>query len=483
MISKKFIKSSIIYTLAGTLPTASALILLPFYIYHLSTEVYGALQIYLVFSLLVQIIVIFSFDTSVYIHFHEFKNDRKKLSVFISSAFIFMLMLGIGTVALFTAIGDTVFRIALPGQNVSFFPYGLAAVGTGAFQALFKVHSVLLQSREKPETFFWSNVLSFGLIATFTIIGLELYPNSLMGPLVGRLFAGAIAAAWALARIFKEFGLHFDFTWLKSSFSFNVYTFIYQVLQWINNYFDRIVMLIVLSLADVGVYVFATQCLIALELLMTSLHSTFYPKVVSAVMEQEVKESSQSINRYYHGLTGVIMLCACIGVLVLPWAIDTFVWKPAYHETIPYLPYLATIYFFRAMRLFFTAPYGILKFTKPLPLIYVAIASIKIVLMLLLMPVLHIYGVIIASLVSAVIEIILLQYKIKSMFRFKFNFFKIAGAPMILFLLIMILEPMLGQRYPYTIHSIYLIACTLLLWWGYRKEIQVLNPFQQQQNL
>jgi O-antigen/teichoic acid export membrane protein len=177
------------------------------------------------------------------------------------------------------------------------------------------------------------------------------------------------------------------------------------------------------------------------------------------------------------------MLGVCMGVLVLPWAIETFVWKPAYHATIPYLPYLATIYFFRTMRLFFTAPYGILKYTKPLPFIYVVIAGIKIVLMLLLMPSLEIYGVIVGSLVSAAIEIVLLQYNIRSMFRFKFNFFKIVGAPMTLFLLIITLEPMLGQQYPYTIHSIYILACALLLWWGYRKEIQVINPFRQQQNL
>lgn len=483
MISKSFIKSSIIYTLAGALPTASALILLPFYIHHLSTEVYGALSVYLVFSLLVQIIVTFSFDTSVYIHFHEFKNDSKKLSVFISSAFIFMLLTGIATVLLFTAIGDVVFRIALPERNVSFFPYGMASVGAGAFQALFKVHSSLLQSREKPETFFWSNVLSFTMIAAFTIIGLELYPNSLMGPIVGRLMASAIAGSWALARIFREFGLRFDFTWLKSSFSFNTYTFIYQILQWIINYFDRIIMLLILSLADVGVYVFATQCLIVLELLMNSLHSSFYPKVVSAVMEQEQKQSSPVINRYYHGLTGVIMISACIGILLLPWAIETFVRKPAYQETIPYLPYLATIYFFRTMRLFFTAPYGILKYTKPLPVIYFGVAGIKILLMLLLMPAMGIYGVVAASLVSAIIEIILINYGIKSMFRFRFNFFKIVGAPMILFLMIMILEPLLGQRYPYTIHFAYLVTCALLLWRAYRKEIQALNPFRPQQNL
>ncbi|HZI24535.1 MAG TPA: oligosaccharide flippase family protein, partial [Chryseolinea sp.] len=425
MISKSFIKSSVIYTLAGTLPMASALILLPFYIYHLSTEVYGALSIYLGFSLLMQIIVTFSFDTSVYIHFHEFKNDGKKLATFISSAFVFMLLTGLGIGIIFAGLGDFIFRLALPGQNVSFYPYGIASVGAGAFQALFKVHSSLLQTREKPETFFWSNVLSFTLIASFTIIGLELYPNSLMGPIVGRLLAAMISGVWVLIRIFREFGIKIDFTWLTSSFSFNTYTFIYQILQWINNYFDRIVMLVVLSLADIGVYVFATNCLIALELLMNSLHSSFYPKVVSQIMAQPQKHSSPDINRYYHGLMAVIMITMCITIFLLPWMIEAFVKKAAYQATIPYLPFLATIYLFRTMRLFFTVPYGILKYTKPLPLVYIVVAALKIGLMLLLMPSLKLYGVVIASLVSSAVEVFLLRFSIKSMFIFRFNFFKI----------------------------------------------------------
>lgn len=460
------------------MPTASALILLPFYIHHLSTEVYGALSIYLIFSLLIQILVTFSFDSSIYIHYHEFKNDRKKLSVFVSSAFIFMLISGLGIAILFSGLGDMIFKLALTDRNVSFYPYGLASVGAGVFQALFKVHSSLLQSREKPETFFWSNVLSFTMIASFTIIGLEMYPNSLMGPVVGRLLAALITGLWVLQRIFREFGFQFDFTWLKSSFGFNTYTFIYQILQWIINYFDRIVMLLILSLSDVGVYVFATQCLIVLELLMNSLHSSFYPKVVSHVMSQPIKQSSPDINRYYHGLTAVIMLSVCIGIFALPWAIETFVLKPAYQETIPYLPFLATIYFFRTMRLFFTSPYGILKYTKPLPAFYFVVAGIKIVLMLLLMPHLQIYGVIIASLLSAAFEIVLLRQGIKKTFDFRFNFFKIVGAPAILFFLIIVLEPLMGESYPYLIHAVYFLSCTALLWWAYRKEIQLLNPFQ-----
>jgi len=478
LISKDFIKSSVIYTLAGALPMASALILLPFYIHHLSTELYGALNIYLAFSLLVQIFVTFSFDTSLYIHFHEFKNDFKKLSVFVSSAFIFMAIAGIGIGLVFTILGDLMFKIALPKLNISFFPYGLASVGAGAFQALLKVHSSLLQSRERPGTFFWSNVLSFTMIASFTIIGLELYPNSLMGPVVGRLLAAFIAGIWVLARIFREFGFKYDFTWLRSSFGFNTYTFIYQILQWIINYFDRIVMLLVLSLGDVGVYVFATQCLIVLELLMNGLHNSFYPKVVSAVMESPEKRSTPLINRYYHGLTAIVMLAACMGVLLLPWAIETFVHKQSYQATIPYLPFLATIYFFRTMRLYFTVPYGILKYTKPLPVVYVIVAAMKIVLMILLMPSFGVFGVIIAALTSAAFEIVLLRNSIKSMFQFRFNFFKIVGAPLILFIMIVLLEPMMGKSYPYTIHFVYLVSCVALLWWAYRNEIQLLNPLQ-----
>jgi O-antigen/teichoic acid export membrane protein len=298
-----------------------------------------------------------------------------------------------------------------------------------------------------------------------------------MGPIVGRFLASVVAGGWALLRIFREFGIRYDFTWLKSSFSFNAYTFIYQILQWIINYFDRVVMLVVLTLADIGVYAFATQCLIVLELIMNSLHSTFYPKVVSTIMAQRDKHSSPEVTRYYHGLTGIMMLGICGAILFLPWVIETFVHRDSYQETIPYLPYLAGIYFFRTMRLFFTSPYSILKYTKPLPIIYSVVAGLKIILMLLLMRYLGIYGVVVASLISALLEIVLLYHNIKTKFKFQFNAFKIVGAPLILFLLIILLEPTVGRDYPYTVHLFYLLSCGGLLWWAYRFEIKLINPF------
>ena len=130
------------------LPMASALILLPLYIHNLSTAAYGALAVYMVFTLLVQVVVTFSFDTSIYIHYHELKGDTKKLKVFVSSAFIFMILLSLATAFILSFTGGLLFTVAFPDMNISFYPYGLASVGSGVFQALFRVHSSLLQSRE-----------------------------------------------------------------------------------------------------------------------------------------------------------------------------------------------------------------------------------------------------------------------------------------------------------------------------------------------
>jgi O-antigen/teichoic acid export membrane protein len=465
-----------IYTLAGMLPMASAIILLPFYIDELSTTLYGELSIYLAFSLLVQVLVTYSFDSSLYIHYHEFKHDKAKLSVFVSSSFIFMLLLGLAVGIVLTGIGDFLFNLLLKDSPASFYPFGLSATGIGMFQAFFRVYSNLIQTQEKSETYLWSNILMFSLIAAFTVIGLQIFPASLIGPVHGRLVASIAVGGWALYRIFKEFGIHFDFQWLRKSFNFNNYTFLYQVLQWVINYFDRFLIAFFLPVAAVGVYDFAMKCMVGIEVILNGLHNSYYPKVVSGIMAQEKKGSTIALNRYYYGNTAVIMLLICICILVLPIGVDVFIKKPDYRDAIPYLPFVACIYFFRTTRLYFAVPYGILKHVKRLPVIYLIISAVKIGLMVALLPFVGIYGVIVASIVSSVIELPLLRYYIHRDFAFQFNSAKLIFGPVILLLIIGIIEPRIGASYPTVVHTFYLVACGGLLLWMYRNEIGLILP-------
>jgi O-antigen/teichoic acid export membrane protein len=302
-----------------------------------------------------------------------------------------------------------------------------------------------------------------------------------MGPVGGRLLAAIVSGAWALMRIFREFGFHFNYPLIRASFSFNFYTFVYQFLQWVINYFDRIFMVFFLTLAEIGVYDFAIKCLLIIEFILNGLHNSFYPKVVSTVMNQEVKGSAPEINRYYHGFISVILLLICLSILIFPSAIRLLVdlvatAKPGYTESIKYIPYISIIYIFRAIRLFYAAPYGILKYTKPLSGIYLIVSVVKIGVMWLAIDRFGLFGVIAASIIASIVEIILLKATLRKIFRFQYNASKIWVAPGIIFITIMILEPLFGTSIPGLIHITYLLMCLGLLGWIYRNEIRLIKP-------
>jgi len=475
LITRNFIKASFIYTIAGALPLASAVILLPFYIAYLPTDVYGALALYFAFSLFVQIVVTFSFDSSTYIHYHDFKNDLPRLATFLSSAFLFMLMIGAGVGFALVVLGDWVFNLIFDNPTISFYPFGLMSIIMGIFQAIFKVYSNILQSREKPVLFLRSNLLQFVLIAMLTVSGLYVFPETLFGPIGGRMIAAIVVACWSLYKVFNEFGFHFNYPLLKSTFGYNIYAFIHQVQQWGINYLDRFLMLFFLPLSTIGIYDFAIKCLIVLEFVLNGLHNSFYPKVVSVITAQTVKYSTPELNRYYYGLVAVIMVLVSLSIIILPFLLDLFETTQGYQDAVQYFPYIAVMYILKAMRQYFATPYGILKHTKPLPLISFVISLLKIGMIVLLINRFEIYGVIISAVLSAAIELLLLNYALKGKFRFQYNVFKMLAAPLALLFAVLVLEPIFADKYALQVHILYLMITGSFLLWVYRNELKLLN--------
>lgn len=473
-ISRSFLKGSLIYTLVGALPMASAVLLLPFYMDQLTTADFGALSIFLTLSLLVQLLVTYSYDTSLFVHYHEFKNDTTKLATFVSSAFSLMLLVGAAVFIVLAVAGDWLSVLLFNNSNFSFFPNGWLAIIGGVLQAIVKVHSSLLQTRENQETYFWSNLLLFAGIATFTLIGLYIFPSTLIGPLGGRALALAFTAAWVVFRIVREYSIQLNLKILGESFYFNLYTFIYQLQQWVINYFDRVLMLLYLPLSSVGVYDFAIKCLVGVELFMNGLHSSFVPKVMKVLVGQQLKESTPATNRYYHGFIAVMMLVVCGAIFVVPIAIEwlsAYLERPAYKLSAVFIPYIGMLFLLRSIRLYFGLPYTILKYTKPLPAIYSAVAIVKIGGVILFAEWLGVMGVILSSALSLVLELILVYAFSKNRFSFNFNHYKILYAPLILLGIIFISEYTFVNVADTLRHLMYCILCVGILWFTYRKDI------------
>jgi O-antigen/teichoic acid export membrane protein len=459
---------------------ASAVLLLPFYMDQLTTADFGALSIFLTLSLLVQLLVTYSYDTSIFIHYHEFKNDSIKLASFISSAFSLMLLVGVAVFVVLAVTGDWLSVLLFNNRNFSFFPNGWLAITGGVLQAIVKVHSSLLQTREKQETYFWSNLLLFIGIASFTLTGLYIFPSTLIGPLGGRALALAFTATWVVFRIVREYGVQLNLKILGESFYFNLYTFIYQLQQWVINYFDRVLMLLYLPLSSVGVYDFAIKCLVGVELFMNGLHSSFVPKVMKVLVGQQLKESVPATNRYYHGFIAVMMLAVCGAILVVPVAIDwlsTYLNKPAYKLSIVLIPYIGILFLLRSIRLYFGLPYTILKYTKPLPVIYSIVATVKIGGVILFAEWLGVMGVILASALSLLLELVLVYTFSKNRFNFNFNRYKILVAPITLLVIVLLSEYMLPIVNDILRHLAYCVLCVVILWFTYRTDLKSIKLF------
>jgi hypothetical protein len=60
----------------------------------------------------------------------------------------------------------------------------------------------------------------------------------------------------------------------------------------------------------------------------------------------------------------------------------------------------------------------------------------------------NIYGVILASVISAIVEVIMVRLNLRNVFDFQFNVVKVIILPLALLVLIVALEPTLGLRYP-----------------------------------
>jgi O-antigen/teichoic acid export membrane protein len=192
-------------------------------------------------------------------------------------------------------------------------------------------------------------------------------------------------------------------------------------------------------------------------------------------MSQTEKRSTVEINRYYHGLTAVVMLMISAGILVIPFLIEMFKSSKGYEAAIPFLPYIAVLYLLKAIRLYFASPYGVLKYTKPLPVFYLIVSVIKISFMLLLIQSYGIYGVVASTCIAALAELVLLRYGVRDKFQFQFNYMKILAAPLVLFVTVLVLEPVLGQQFAWQVHVAYVALVLVFLLWTYRNELPMIS--------
>src|SRR4051812_35270023 len=125
MISRSFLKSSIVFTVGGALPMLAGIILLPFYTNYLSDTHYTQVLFHISVSLLFQILFSFSIESYFGIKYTQLSDEPHQQKKFIGTISVLLLIIGAGLLVLAALFGDLLFRsIYRTDLQMEFWPYG-----------------------------------------------------------------------------------------------------------------------------------------------------------------------------------------------------------------------------------------------------------------------------------------------------------------------------------------------------------------------
>ncbi len=473
-ISKSFIKSSFIYSFIGALPLASSVLLLPFYGNSnlLSTDDFGLLAIYIALSELVRILFIYSADNYLGINFIHNSETPAQTRRFIGTTALFLIIFGAGMTLLFSAAGDYLFTFIFPGKDVNFYPYGLLSILTGLFAGIFKSYTSLMIYRQKPNPYFWSNMLHFVLVIAFSVSGLYMFPMSLEGPIWGRFISAASTFIWALVYFGRESHFEYSRSVLKDLIRYCTPLYIFYILTWVIANIDRYFILGILSEKDVAVFDFAVKITLIVELLQAGLSAAINPKVFKIWKSNGDKPAGNTeINRYFNGFTLINQLSIPLMYVAVVFLVPFVVSNKDLYFSFNLLPILLAGMVTRVWLLYLLTPVYYFKKTKVLPLIFAIVAVFQVVATYSLIRLNGIEGAVWANFLSKIAQVLLVFVFVRKFYSFSVNPQKFIVYPLIYILILLATDLFFSHVNIYLMASVHLAILCVIGFLMFKNEI------------
>ena len=480
MISTKFLKSSLIYSVVGALPYASGIILIPFFTQFLSPTDFGVNALYFSIMYFIQILSIFGIDTYIGIYYFDYKDNKEKLKENIGTVILSLFILGAFLLIVLSVFGTEIFKVIFDNKYLTFFPWGFVTVLTAIFNGFLKTYSSLLINQQRPVRFFQINIINFILVISVSLIFLYLYPFTLNGPMFGRLIPAAFSFCIVIYYMISEFGFRYNKEMTSKIVSFCTPFVIYGLLLWSVSYIDRFI--INHYLVDpmyVGIFDFTVKCTLLIDLFQQGLANAVSPKIYTIWKEQNLRESTMEVNRYYNGLTAASLLAIPLLSLFFPVLIPFIVKNEIYYQSFAFLGILSIGFSFRGLISMFLSPIFFFKHTKVLPKIFFFIAVIQIIVSIIFIKYFGLIGAVWANFVTKIIQVLFLYMESKKIFHFRFNYIKQIYLPVLCTLIVLISETFVPSEYSFYNRMFQLLIIYIIVFAVYRNDIKLLPFFKK----
>jgi len=473
MISRSFLKSSIIYTLGGSLPMVASLALLPFYTNFLTSLQYTQVSFYISISLLLQIFFSFTIESYFGVKYTQLSNQPDQQKKFVGTVSVLLLLVGAGLILVCAGAGDLTFsKIFNSELEMEFWPYGFWSVLTAFFNSYFKTSVTALIYLKKPWLFFTTNLINFIFTLAISIGGLYLFPNSIAGPIYGRLLSGII--------IF--FIGHFIFTsngefklekaFLKELQSFCLPYVIFVVSGWSLNFFDRFILQKYTSTTDLNTYDLVLKCFFGILFLQNSLTAVFFPKLYEIWTNQSELRTTKESNRYFNVFTALNIILLILFCIAIPLIYKLLIHNESFYESEKYIGILAAGYGLGSIVFFYMSTILYTKNIGVLIKIFAIGAACQVLMSYLVISKWGVLGAIYTGLTIKIIQIFLSALFTGPIFKYEFNYFKIYGIPF-LYLIVNVVLFNIMPGYSLLNYCLQLLGFCILFYLMFKNEIAI----------
>jgi len=476
MISRKFITTSLIYTVSSTLSVLASFILLPFYTNTglLKMGDYGALTLYIALSLFVQVFANFCLDFYVSVVYHDLKDQPEKLKAKMASLNGYVIVSGLIIIALFAIGGNFFIHAYIPNPNPSSFRYLMMSVVTGVFNAHFKFYNSLLINKEKPWRFFWSNMLNFVSTIVLSVIILKMFPLTLEGPLWGRLLSGLCIFAWSFIDVTVTYGVALKKEFLKSTFQFCLPLLISTVFTWILTSSYGYVIKSLLYNEEVAIFDLAVKFTLLINFVLDGLGSAITPRIYSLMRQEQTVAVQKEINKYYSSFNLLALLIVPVNILILPIVVPIFISSDKYLQAFLYFGIVGAGVITRSLQILFVNPAYFYKQTPKLVWANGISAVLQVVVSYVLIQKFKLYGAAFSLNIVKVLQLLLLLWFCGQFITPGINSRKMVMLPMLSILIISIGEMFITgyDMRMHIIHAIEMVIIAILSWGFYKAELK-----------
>lgn len=479
MISKGFLKSSIVYTIGGAMPMAASIIILPFYTNNLNDLHFLQVAFYITITLLFQILFTFSLDTFFGVKYTQLNAQSEKQKRFIGTTAILLMLIGLFWLVITALFGPMLMRMVfLEEYQMEFWPYGFYSILTAFFNAYFKTCTNALIYLKKPILFLSVNIINFVFTLLISIGGLKLFPESIIGPMYGRLLSGLIIFIIAQV-IFMKFGIFtFEKEFLPEIKQFCIPFLFYVLSAWVLSQIDRFMLQAYVEKVDLNTYDLVLKCFFGIEFLQNSLSAVIFPKLYEIWSKQDKLQTTKESNRYFNVFTAVNIVQLIVFCIAIPVLYKLLITKQSFYEASSYIGILAAGYGLRSILNFYLSTILFAKNTITLLKIFGTSALFQIAVTYLAAKYLGLMGVIYAGILTKVLQVLLSAALTRKIFVYDFNYFKIYVIPF-LYLLVNAVQLYFFPDYDVRLYLLQLAVFAVIFYFIFRNEIkQVLIQFK-----